>query len=89
MSFYTLKVNALFVVGSCNQIIERLSQDLALLAAKHGGKVVEPDPAAMTSYLRWCVNLVDDKSSLEKEIGGFAGKYPEVSFFLEESKSTA
>ena len=89
MNAYTLKVKALFVVGSSNEIIERLSRQLSVLAEKHGGKVVEPDPFAIMSYVRWYVNLVDNEQSLEREIGKFAGKYPGVLFVLEKSKATA
>jgi len=88
MNAFTLKVKALYVVGSANEIIERLSRELSVLAARYGGKVVEPDPAAITSYLRWCVNLVGDQYSLEKEKQRITDKYPNVSCILEKSKST-
>jgi len=87
MSSYTLKVKALFFVGSSNAIIEQLSKDLALLAARHSGKVVEPDPTAIASYLRWCANLVGEKASLEDETRRIVEKYPDVSFVLEESET--
>ena len=87
MSSYTLKVRTLFFVGSSNPIIERLSQELSILAARHGGTVIEPDPTSITSYLRWCVNLVGDEVSLAKEKQRIAEKYPGVSFVLEESQS--
>lgn len=88
MGTHTLKVRALFVVGSSNEIIEQLSQDLALFATRHGGKVVEPDPSAIASYDRWCVDLVANWVSIEKEKEILAEKYPDVSFVLEESIPT-
>ena len=88
MGTHTLKVRALFVVGSSNEIIDRLSRDLALFATRHGGKVVEPDPFAITSYDRWCVHLVANGVSIEKEKEILAKKYPDVSFVLEESIPT-
>ena len=88
MGTHTLKVRTLFVVGSPNEIIERLSQDLTLFATRHGGKVIEPDPSAITSYERWCVHLVANGASIEKEKEILAEKYPGVSFVLEESIPT-
>ena len=87
MSAYTFKVKALYVVGSANGIIERLYKELFLLAAKHGGNVIEPDPAAITFYLHWCVNLVGDKFVFEKEKEIFVPRYPGVWFALEETEA--
>jgi hypothetical protein len=88
MTAFILKVKALFVVGSSNEVIEQLSRELALLVERRGGKVVEPDPSAITFYLRWCINLVGDEYSIEKEKQRIADKYPGVSFILEESNLT-
>ena len=87
MTPYTLKVKALYVVGSPNEIIERLSRDLALLAARHRGKVVEPDPTAITSFQRWCVSLIGDEHALVREKQKIEDRYSMVSFILAKSDS--
>ncbi|MGA2547564.1 MAG: hypothetical protein ABSF43_13505 [Rectinemataceae bacterium] len=88
MKYYELQINAPFVVGSANNVVQQIENDLLAVVNHYNDESGPPcviedrGLSTETKYSRYIKNIVDKDNSLLGKVKELRRKYPEINFIL-------